>query len=162
MRSKGIPEVFKLLISLIACICAGLIGSIFTRDSIPNWYSLLQKPLFTPPNWLFAPIWFLLYVLMGVSAFLVWRKGSGNHQVRESLFIFLIQLVLNALWSFAFFGLKSPLSGLIVIIPLWTAILLTIVNFFRVSRLAAFLLLPYIVWVSFATALNFSIYLLNP
>jgi len=115
-----------------------------------------------PPNWLFAPVWFLLYVLMGISAFLVWRKGIKEFQVREGLIIFVIQLVLNTLWSYAFFGLKSPLWGLIVIVPLWTAILLTMINFYRVSKTSSLLLIPYILWVSYATILNFSIYLLNP
>jgi tryptophan-rich sensory protein len=99
---------------------------------------------------------------MGIAVFLVWRKGLKQFQVRESIVIFAIQLLLNAGWSYAFFGLKSPGTGLIVIVPLWTAILLTIINFFRVSRLAAYLLIPYIIWVSFATVLTFSIYLMNP
>jgi tryptophan-rich sensory protein len=152
----------KLVISLAACISAGLIGSIFTRGSISTWYTFLQKPAFSPPNWVYAPVWFLLYILMGVSAFLVWRMGMKQFHVREGLVIFLIQLILNTFWSFAFFGLKSTIAGLLVIVPLWTAILLTIINFYRISRTASFLLLPYILWVSFATALNFSIYLLNP
>jgi len=162
MLDKRLSDVIKLLVSLGACFGAGFIGSLFTRASIPNWYVLLQKPIFTPPNWLFAPMWFLLYILMGISAFLVWRKGIKVFQVREGLIIFVIQLVLNILWSYAFFGLKSPLWGLIVIVPLWTAILLTMINFYRVSRTASFLLIPYILWVSYATVLNFSIYLLNP
>jgi translocator protein len=152
----------KLLISLAACISAGLIGSIFTRGSISTWYTFLQKPSFSPPNWVYSPVWFLLYILMGISAFLVWRMGMKQFHVREGLVIFLIQLILNTFWSFAFFGLKSTIAGLLVIVPLWTAILLTIINFYRISRTASFLLLPYILWVSFATALNFSIYLLNP
>ena len=99
---------------------------------------------------------------MGISAFLVWRMGMKQFHVREGLVIFLVQLILNTFWSFAFFGLKSTIAGLLVIVPLWTAILLTIINFYRISKTASFLLLPYILWVSFATALNFSIYLLNP
>jgi benzodiazapine receptor len=161
-KGKGLPDSLKLLISLATCVGAGLLGSIFSRGSITNWYSFLQKPSFTPPNWIFAPVWFLLYILMGISAFLIWRTGFRNFHVRESLIIFLIQLALNALWSFAFFGLKSPITGLIVIVPLWTAILLAIINFYRVSRTASLLLIPYILWVSYATALNFSFYLLNP
>lgn len=162
MRNKRLSDIIKLLISLAACFGAGFIGSLFTRAAIPNWYILLEKPSFTPPNWLFAPVWFLLYILMGISAFLVWRKGTKVFHVREGLIIFIIQLVLNTLWSYAFFGLKSPLWGLVVIVPLWTAILLTMINFYRVSRTASLLLIPYILWVSYATALNFSIYLMNP
>jgi translocator protein len=162
LKEKGLPNGFKLLISLATCIGAGLLGSLFTRGSITSWYPLLQKPSFTPPGWLFAPVWFLLYILMGVSAFLIWRMGFRQFHVRESLIIFMIQLALNALWSFAFFGLKSPIAGLIVIVPLWTAILLAMINFYKVSKTASLLLIPYILWVSFATALNFSFYLLNP
>jgi translocator protein len=162
MNKAVINDGIKLVICLAACIGSGLIGSIFTRESISNWYIFLQKPAFTPPNWLFAPVWFLLYILMGIAVFLVWRKGLDQFHVREGIVIFIMQLVLNAGWSFAFFGLKSPVTGLIVIVPLWTAILLTIINFFRVSRTAAYLLVPYIVWVSYATVLTLTIYLMNP
>lgn len=162
MKEWGFHNIFKLFICLACCIGAGLIGSTFTRGSISSWYSLLQKPAFTPPNWLFAPVWFILYILMGISAFLIWRGGLKQFQIRESLAIFLIQLILNIFWSYAFFGMKSPLIGLIVIVPLWTAILLTIINFYRTSKVAALLLVPYILWVSYATVLNFSIYLMNP
>ena len=162
MKEITVNNGVKLLISLAACISAGLIGSIFTRGSISTWYTFLQKPAFSPPNWVYAPVWFLLYILMGISAFLVWRMGMKQFHVREGLVIFLVQLILNTFWSFAFFGLKSTIAGLLVIVPLWTAILLTIINFYRISKTASFLLLPYILWVSFATALNFSIYLLNP
>jgi benzodiazapine receptor len=162
MKDSRLQDVLRLFFSLATCFSAGLIGSIFTRDSVRDWYILLLKPSFTPPSWLFAPVWFLLYVLMGISAFLIWRKGISDSQVKESLIIFIIQLFLNILWSYAFFGLKSPLYGLIVIVPLWTAILLTIINFHRISKTASFLLMPYIVWISYATVLNFSIYILNP
>ena len=162
MKDPRLQDVLRLFISLAACFSAGFIGSIITRDSVSTWYTLLLKPSFTPPSWLFAPVWFLLYVLMGISAFLIWRKGVRDFQVKESLIIFIIQLLLNILWSYAFFGLKSPLYGLIVIVPLLTAILLTIINFYRISKTASFLLIPYIVWISYATVLNFSIYILNP
>jgi len=162
MKTNVISDGLKLVVCLAGCIGAGMIGSIFTRDSISSWYIFLQKPDFTPPNWVFAPVWFLLYILMGIAVFLVWRKGFSQFQVRESIIIFIIQLVLNAGWSYAFFGLKSPVTELIVIIPLWTAILITIVNFYHVSRTAAYLLIPYILWVSYATVLTISIYLLNP
>jgi benzodiazapine receptor len=162
MKDSRLQDVLRLFFSLAACFSAGFIGSIFTRDSVVNWYTLLHKPTFTPPSWLFAPVWFLLYALMGISAFLIWRKGIKDFQVKEGLIIFIIQLLLNILWSYAFFGLKSPLYGLIVIVPLWTAVLLTIINFYRISRTASFLLIPYIVWISYATVLNFSIYILNP
>ncbi len=118
-----IRDILKLVVSIVACLAAGAIGSVFTRSAIPTWYATLEKPFFTPPNWLFAPVWTLLYILMGIAAFLVWRKGLENRQVRIALIVFLIQLILNALWSVVFFGLESPLYGLIVISVLWVAIL---------------------------------------
>jgi len=157
-----LTEILKLLICIIICESAGFIGSIFTTPAIPGWYAALVKPSFTPPNWLFAPVWTGLYLLMGISAFLVWRKSLDNHLVNSGLRIFILQLILNTLWSFLFFGLKSPLLGLIEIMLLWIAILLTIRSFLKVSNTAGLLLLPYILWVSFAAILNFSIWRLNP
>lgn len=154
-------DALRLVISIVACQVAGMVGSVFTAKSIPTWYAALQKPLFTPPNWLFAPAWITLYLLMAIAAFLVWRKGLADSQVRWALITFLVQLVLNVLWSVVFFGLQSPISGLIVIAGLWIAILFTVIRFFRVSTAAGALLLPYILWVSFATVLNVSIWLLN-
>jgi benzodiazapine receptor len=154
-------DIWKLVVSIIACLAAGAIGSIFTRQAIPTWYATLEKPVFNPPNWLFSPVWTLLYIMMGVAAFLVWRKGLENKQVRIALIVFLVQLVLNALWSVAFFGLESPLYGLIVIAALWVAILFTVLKFHRLSLAASVLLWPYLLWVSFAAVLNSSIWLLN-
>jgi benzodiazapine receptor len=158
----GARDIIKLIVSIVACQCAGLIGSIFTTPAIPTWYATLQKPAFSPPNWLFAPAWITLYLLMAIAAFLIWRKGLGEEGVKSALVIFLIQLVLNALWSVVFFGLQSPLYGMVVIIALWVAILLTILRFFKLSAAAGALLLPYILWVSFAAILNISIWVLNP
>jgi len=154
-------DIWKLVVSIIACQCAGIIGSIFTRGAIPTWYATLEKPAFNPPNWLFAPVWTLLYIMMGIAAFLVWRKGWENRQVRIALIVFLVQLVLNALWSVVFFGLESPLYGLIVIAALWVAILFTVLKFYRISSAASVLLWPYMLWVTFAAVLNVSIWLLN-
>jgi len=154
-------DIWKLVVSIIACLAAGAIGSIFTQQAIPTWYATLEKPAFNPPNWVFMPVWTLLYVMMGVAAFLVWRKGLESKQVRIALIVFLVQLVLNALWSVAFFGLESPLCGLIVIVALWVAILFTVLKFYRISLTASVLLWPYLLWVSFAAVLNSSIWLLN-
>ncbi|MBC8274267.1 MAG: tryptophan-rich sensory protein [Chloroflexi bacterium] len=154
-------DIWKLVVSIIACLAAGAIGSIFTRQAIPTWYATLEKPAFNPPNWLFAPAWTLLYIMMGIAAFLVWRKGLENRQVRVALIVFLVQLVLNALWSVAFFGLESPVYGLIVIAALWVAILFTVWKFYRISLAASVLMWPYLLWVSFAAVLNSSIWLLN-
>ena len=159
-KSKAI-EVIRLVVSIIICQFAGFIGSIFTRMSIPTWYATIEKPSFTPPNWLFAPVWTTLFVLMGISAFLVWRKGLGDKRAKIALSIFAAQLVFNIFWSVAFFGLRSPLAGLIVIIILLAAILLTIIEFVKVSVVAGILLIPYILWVSFAAVLNTSIFTLN-
>ena len=162
MENRKLKDILKLLISIVACQSAGLIGSIFTMKAIPTWYAALQKPSFSPPNWLFAPAWGTLYLLMGISAFLIWRKGLDNSQVKRALFIFAIQLALNALWSVVFFGLESPLYGVIVIVALWIAILLTMLKFFKISAVAFWLLLPYLLWVTFAAVLNISVWILNP
>lgn len=162
LGSKRSKDIVRLIISIVACQCAGIVGSVFTMRAIPTWYAALQKPPFTPPDWLFAPAWITLYLLMAISAFLVWHTGLENRQTRSALIVFLVQLILNALWSIAFFGLESPLYGLIVIIALWVAILLTIIKFFRISTIAGALLVPYILWVSFAMVLNGSILVLNP
>jgi benzodiazapine receptor len=154
-------EIIKLAICIGVCLVTGFIGSIFTSASIPTWYTALAKPSFNPPNWLFAPVWTILFILMGISAYLVWRVGLSQPNVRIALIIFIMQLILNAFWSVAFFGLRSPITGLIVIIILWIAILLTILSFTKVSIAAGILLIPYILWVSFASILNATIYVLN-
>jgi benzodiazapine receptor len=157
----NIRDIWKLVVSIVACLAAGAIGSIFTRSAIPTWFATLEKPVFSPPNWLFAPVWTLLYILMGIAAFLVWRKGLGNRQVRSALIVFLIQLILNTLWSVVFFGLESPLFGLVIISVLWVVILVTVIQFYKISRAASVLLWPYLLWVTFAAVLNYSIWLLN-
>ena len=153
--------VIKLIVCLAVTFSAAFIGSLFTREAVPDWYANLNKPSFTPPNWLFGPVWTALYLLMALSAFIVWQKGLANSAVRIALTIYLIQLILNALWSVIFFGLKMPWLSFIEILLLWTAIGLTILAFARVSITAAVLLVPYILWVSFAAVLNFAIWLLN-
>ena len=162
MEQSKINNILKLVTSIFICLFAGFIGSIFTSPSIPTWYATLTKPSFNPPSWIFAPVWTTLFVLIGISLYMVWNKGLQDKKVKISLFIFGVQLVLNVLWSFLFFGLHSPFYAFLEIIILWAAIVLTIVNFFKVSRTAGLLLLPYIFWVSFAAILNFSIWRLNP
>lgn len=159
--SERFKNIIRLIVSIFACQFAGLIGSIATSSSVSTWYPTLQKPLFTPPSWLFAPAWITLYLLMAIAAFLIWRTALDKPGTRTALIIFLVQLVLNVLWSVAFFGLQSPLYGVIVIIALWLAILFTILKFFPISKAAAALMLPYILWVSFAAVLNISILMLN-
>jgi len=162
MKNTKTINILKLVISILVCQGAGIIGSVFTTPAIPTWYAALQKPVFTPPNWLFAPAWITLYLLMGIAAFLIWRVGLDNRRVRIALIVFLIQLALNSLWSAVFFGMQSPLYGVIVIIILWLAILFTILRFARIASAAAWLMVPYILWVSFASALNIAIWVLNP
>ena len=155
----------KTLVNLIAwviiCLAAGLIGSIFTIPSIPTWFAGLNKPPFSPPNWIFSPVWTTLFILMGISAWLVWEKGISNKEVRSAIMIFAAQLALNMLWSILFFGFKSPLLAFVEIIVLWVLILATILSFYKISKPAAWLLIPYILWVSFASVLNLSIWLIN-
>jgi benzodiazapine receptor len=155
-------DLLKLVVSILACQLAGFLGSIFTTPAIPDWYAKLAKPSFTPPNWIFSPVWISLYVLMGISAFLIWRKGLDNKAIKVALGIFLAQLVINSIWSLMFFGLRSPLAGFITIIILWILIVLTISHFYRISTVAGVLLVPYFLWVSFASVLNFSLWRLNP
>lgn len=152
----------KLIASILICEAVGLISVPFTIASIPTWYSTLNKPSFSPPNWIFGPAWTTLYFMMGVSAYLVWVKGLKNKKVRTALAYFLIQLVFNFFWSFLFFGLHSPLLALVDIFLLWLAIVLTMIKFYQISKPASYLLLPYLLWVSFATLLNLSIVILNP
>jgi benzodiazapine receptor len=151
----------EFIVCLVLTFTAAFIGSLFTREAIPDWYAGLNKPSFTPPNWLFAPVWAVLYLLMAISAVIVWQKGLAKPYVRIALITYLIQLILNALWSVIFFGLKMPMVAFIEILLLWTAIGLTILAFAAVSIPAAVLLVPYILWVSFAAVLNFFIWLLN-
>ena len=154
-------SLIRLIASIVLCQMAGVIGAIFTTPAIPTWYAALKKPPFTPPGWIFSPVWITLYLLMGVSAFVVWSKGWGDSRVRIALSLFVVQLVLNALWSLMFFGLRSPSAGFINIVVLWIFILLTMLYFFKVSTTAGALLVPYVLWVSFAAVLNFSIWRLN-
>jgi len=153
-------DILKLAASVIVCLLAGFLGSLFTTPAIPTWYAALEKPIFTPPGWLFAPAWTTLFILMGISLFLVWRK-RGHPQFKPALVFFIVQFILNILWSALFFGLRSPLLGLIEIAVLWVTILLTIIYFFKVSRPAGVLLVPYILWVSFASLLNCYVWILN-
>ena len=161
MEKSTLVAISKLITSIVICQLAGVVGSIFTTPAIPTWYATLRKPSFTPPNWVFSPVWITLFVLMGIAAFLVWNKGLSDQKVKTALSIFAVQLILNVLWSVMFFGLRSPLAGLIEIAVLWMAILLTILYFFKVSHVAGILLIPYILWVSFAAVLNASIWRLN-
>lgn len=164
---KKMKNIFKLIIAIAVCEMAGVIGSVFTIPSITGWYAGVVKPALNPPAWVFGPVWTMLYALMGVSAWLVWMKLDSDSRVgvtkkiKIALSIFFGQLVLNVFWSIIFFGLHSPGGALVEIAFLWLAILATIIEFYKISKLAAWLLVPYILWVSFALYLNYAIWLLN-
>jgi tryptophan-rich sensory protein len=151
----------KLLIALALPLAVGGLSGFATSAGVAAWYPTLVKPAFNPPAWLFGPVWTLLYLMMGVAAFLVWRRGLGADGVRLALGVFLFQLLLNGLWSLLFFGLRSPGWALVDIGLLWLAIGGTIWLFWRVAPTAGLLLLPYWAWVSFAAVLNGSIWSLN-
>ena len=142
----------------MVCEAAGAVGSMFTISAIPIWYAALQKPWFTPPNWLFAPVWLTLYFLMGVTLYLLWEKRP---QSGSALAAFGVQLVLNIAWSAVFFGAHELFYGFVVIAMLWVAILVTMLLSFRLSKSAATLLVPYILWVTIASALNYYVWVLN-
>lgn len=174
----------KFIISILICELAGVLGSIFTTPAIKNWYFFLNKPSFSPPNWIFGPVWTILYFLMGVSLYLVWLRNFasevpvnaekqktwnsvsaklwfGSWREENAVLIFTLQLILNILWSVIFFGLKLPGLAFFEILMLWFAILYTIINFYRISKTASYLLIPYILWVSFAAILNYAVWILN-
>lgn len=146
---------------ILLSLSAGAIGSFFTVSAMPAWYATLSKPSFSPPGWLFAPVWTALYLLMGISAYLVWQKGWDDNQVKIALSLFGVQLLLNLLWSVLFFGFNSPLLAFIEITSLWFSVAATISAFYPLDRRAALLLFPYLAWVSFAALLNYAIWTLN-
>jgi tryptophan-rich sensory protein len=154
-------NVIKLAASIGLCLIAGALGSMFTTPQIPGWYANLAKPSFNPPSWLFGPVWTALYVMMGISLFLVWRAGLAERRVQLAVGFFIAQLACNVCWSYAFFGRQSPLAGLVVIVALWILIVITILASAPVSKAAALLLIPYLLWVSFASILNASLWRLN-
>ncbi len=154
-------NILKLITAIVLSEMAGVIGSIFTVSSIPTWYATLARPELSPPNWIFGPVWTTLFALMGIAAFLVWQKGLNRRDIQVALSIFIIQLVLNTLWSIIFFGMQNPGAAFVEIIILWLAILATIIRFSKISRVAAWLLVPYILWVTFAGYLNYFIWILN-
>ena len=163
-----IREYFQLIFCVLICELAGILGSLFTAPAIGDWYSALTKPSLAPPNWVFAPVWTTLFLLMGVSLFLVWKKHSHileNVRMlkrrRLGIGFFVFQLALNTGWSIVFFGFKNPGAAFLEIILLWLAILATVVVFYKISKPAAWLLVPYLLWVAFAGYLNFAIWQMN-
>ena len=164
---KKYGRIWRLIVSLAITLFAGFLGSLANFTSLETWYPTLVKPAFQPPSWLFAPVWTILFILMGISLFLIWDQGhkkkkDKNKDYRQSaIFFFGVQLVANVLWSFLFFFFQSPFLAFIEIIVLLITIILNIYYFKSLHRTAAWLLIPYFLWVCFATVLNFTIWQLN-
>lgn len=159
--SKSKDNWWMLVISLLVAQLAGVIGSLFTFPSISSWYLFLNKPFFSPPNWVFGPVWTTFYTFIGISAYLVWRKTQFSKKSLPFWRAYSIQLGLNTLWSIIFFGLENPLVAFIEIIILWYFIFRTIQEAAKIDSRTMYLLYPYLAWVSFASLLNLSIWLLN-
>ncbi|HOT44130.1 MAG TPA: tryptophan-rich sensory protein [Spirochaetota bacterium] len=162
METGKRSNIFKLIASIIIPQAAGGIGALMTEPSVGSWYSGLNKPSFNPPDWIFGPVWTALYLMMGIALYLVWKKGLSHKETRAAVAAFGVQLFLNLAWSFLFFYLHMPFAAFIEIILLWFAIAATMAAFARVSRAACRLLVPYLLWVSFASVLNFFLWRLNP
>lgn len=155
-------KIYKILVMVATCLVIGYFSGMVTRSAITTWYPTLVKPIFNPPNGIFAPVWTMLFIMMGVAAGLVWDKMEQQKEVvTKALIFFAIQLALNALWSFLFFGLKNPLLSGIEILILWLMIYETYSKFIKINKIAGYLFIPYLLWVSFATVLNVSIWWLN-
>jgi translocator protein len=151
----------KFLVAVLPVVAAGILGSVATTPNIPTWYANLAKPGFTPPNWLFGPVWTLLYVMMAYAVWRILSLPAGQTGRRAALATFFVQLALNALWSWAFFAAHSPAAGLVVIVALVVAIVVTIRRFWALDGIAGILLAPYLCWVAYATALNAAVWSLN-
>lgn len=154
-------KLIYVFLGILICSTIGFLSSIVTQSSVNDWYLTLNKPSFNPPNWIFAPVWTTMYILMGISAGWVWAKGFHHKWVKTGLYHFCFQLLLNGLWSITFFGLKQPFLALLVILALIVVLILTIKWFKVVSKVAAILLIPYLLWLCFATVLNYKIWEMN-
>lgn len=154
-------KIIKLILSIVICEGVGIIAGIATRESVNTWYQLLNKPSFTPPNYLFAPVWIVLYFLMGISLFLIWKDGLDSKIKKFAFFFFLFHLFINGIWSFFFFKWQLLFYSFLVISFLWILIIITIILFYKVNKISAFLLIPYLLWVSYASILNYTIWRIN-
>ncbi|GEL10828.1 TspO and MBR related proteins [Flavobacterium glycines] len=155
-------KITKIIVTVAICLAVGYFSGIETRSAILDWYPTLVKPSFNPPNWVFAPVWTLLYIMMGVAAGLVWDRFSFDKgAVKKALVFFVIQLVLNAIWSYLFFGLHNPMLAGLEIILLWLMIYETYFQFTKINKVTGYLLMPYLIWVAFAAVLNASVWWLN-
>jgi benzodiazapine receptor len=157
---KLLRSLIGLAVSMGLCFGAGFLGSVFTTPSIPTWYAGLAKPSWTPPAWIFGPAWSVLYGMMALALWLIWRRG-GVAMAKVPIVLFMVQLVLNVLWSLLFFGLRMPGVAFAEIVLLWLAILATMITFWRLNSTAGLLLFPYLIWTAFAGALNFALWHMN-
>lgn len=151
----------KLFISIFICLIIGGVSGYFTVNEIPTWYATLNKPSFNPPNWIFSPVWTTLYILMGISFWLIWKSNGKEGIKNRAMLYFAIQIILNFFWSIIFFSFHQPGIAFIEIVLMWLFILFSIISFYPISKIASYLLVPYICWVSFASVLNFFIWRLN-
>ena len=154
-------NIVKAIIAIALPLMVGATSGFFTVTGVESWYQTIQKPSWNPPNWIFGPVWTTLYIMMGVALFLVWKEDTSEELKKIAFTLFAIQLILNFFWSFIFFNPQQPGWALVEIIAMWVFILLTIFAFAQVNKTAAWLLVPYISWVSFATILNYTIWQLN-
>lgn len=154
-------KITKFLVSIFVCLLAGFLGSLFTTPQINGWYASLNKPEFNPPNSIFGPVWTTLFILMGIALFLVWIKFKKNKTAKAAFVFFMVHLVVNIMWSVVFFGAQNPGLAMIVIIALWLMIAMLLVQFYKINKYAGYLLIPYLLWVSFASVLNYNIWQLN-
>ncbi|MBP7738577.1 MAG: tryptophan-rich sensory protein [Spirochaetes bacterium] len=161
MEADKKPVIIRLIISILIPQATGAIGGFLTAPAIGSWYAALNKPSFNPPDWIFGPVWTALYLMMGIALFLVWKNGLSRREAKLAVTAFGVQLALNLAWSYLFFYLHSPFGAFVEIIALWLAIAATLAFFMRISRAAGLLLVPYILWVSFAAVLNFFLWRLN-
>jgi tryptophan-rich sensory protein len=153
-------QVLKLIVSVILPVLVGGIAGLFTAEAVPGWYATLKQPSFNPPNWIFGPVWTILYLLMGISLFLVWKENHSKER-NIAITVFLIQLALNFAWSLIFFHFKMIGLALVEISLLWISILSMLFIFYKIKPAAAYINIPYLLWVAFATVLNASYYILN-
>ena len=153
-------DFFKLIASILLPLTIGAIAGIFTSKAIPAWYDSLNRPSFNPPNWLFGPVWTALYIIMGISFFLIWKQDKSKER-NLAIFVFLLQLMLNFFWSFIFFYFNRIGLALVEIILLWLSIIVMLKQFYKIKPMASYINIPYLLWVSFASMLNLSYYLLN-
>lgn len=161
MNRRTITQGLVLVVFLAVCLGTAGLGTAWTSTSLQTWYATLEKPSWNPPNWVFGPVWTCLYIAMAIAAWLVWRE-KGIVNARTPLLLFVAQLILNAAWSFLFFGLRNPGLAFVDVVLLWLAILATLLTFGKISAWAAALLVPYLAWVSFATVLNWTLWRMNP